>query len=222
VLQLAAGKDHTCALLADGNVACWGGNYAGQLAGEFAQEVYLEPVVTELPEGRVKTISTSGDFSCALHDTGRVSCWGSNTSLQLGNTYQECAAVCNAASSRQEGTSKPWDDELAWTDAGETDPLRTVQPGLFACYQRFEPVAEALGFNLYAKQRCHVGVEVPDLIRVTAADVRQGRGSGGRARRASCEGQVLGQGDTRSPHLGQRYRRDWSWWLPCRCRPWPR
>jgi hypothetical protein len=45
-VSLAVGAYHACALLADGNVACWGNNEGGQLGVGRARR-YLEPVLVE-------------------------------------------------------------------------------------------------------------------------------------------------------------------------------
>lgn len=78
-LQVAAGSDHSCALLDDGNVRCWGQATAQQ----------LEPVRTDgdvfLPVGeRAVQIDAGGAHTCALLASGRVACWGNNSIGQLG------------------------------------------------------------------------------------------------------------------------------------------
>jgi uncharacterized repeat protein (TIGR01451 family) len=89
---LAAGTSHSCALLDNGQVKCWGGNGVGQLGvgdalsrGDAAGEMgnALPPVA--LGAGRTATaIAAGGGFSCALLDNGQVKCWGSNATGQLG------------------------------------------------------------------------------------------------------------------------------------------
>lgn len=88
---IATGERHTCALLDDGSVKCFGNNKFGQLgqdstksmgdeAGEMAK---LNPV--NLGAGRKATHITAGDnFSCALLDNAAIKCWGDNTHGQLG------------------------------------------------------------------------------------------------------------------------------------------
>ena len=46
VLDVAAGEEHTCAVLADGTVACWGDNRSGQLGGDILTD--LAPVAPKL------------------------------------------------------------------------------------------------------------------------------------------------------------------------------
>ena len=89
---ITAGGAHTCAVLDDGSVKCWGSNASGRLgqdntenvgdqAGELAA---LAPV--DLGPGRTATaVSASFAHTCALLDDGTVKCWGSGNSGQLGN-----------------------------------------------------------------------------------------------------------------------------------------
>ena len=88
---VTAGEGHTCALLDDGTVRCWGAGGAGQLgqdstatlgdqAGEMAA---LAPV--NLGAGRTATAITASNYhTCALLDDATVKCWGGGGSGQLG------------------------------------------------------------------------------------------------------------------------------------------
>ncbi|MBX3606198.1 MAG: hypothetical protein KF788_13035 [Piscinibacter sp.] len=74
---LAAGNNHSCALRADGRVACWGSNVNGQLGnGSFGATPVATPVVWNLAEP-VKQVAAGATGSCALTATsGRVFCSG--------------------------------------------------------------------------------------------------------------------------------------------------
>jgi alpha-tubulin suppressor-like RCC1 family protein len=96
VVDIAAGRLHTCALIVNGNVRCWGSNDTGQLGNNStAADSNLAVVVeivppprsldpTPLLEGAVAVTAGTG-HSCALGATGNVRCWGDNSKGQLGN-----------------------------------------------------------------------------------------------------------------------------------------
>jgi alpha-tubulin suppressor-like RCC1 family protein len=83
VVALAVGGTHTCALIADGTVRCWGDNRFGELGGEVSALPDVPVKVTGLRH--VVAISTSADDSCALVADGTVWCWGYNRYGQIGN-----------------------------------------------------------------------------------------------------------------------------------------
>ena len=96
VKQVVLGVDHSCALLEDNRILCWGQNDQGQLGRERGPSSV--PVALELPqkkteiEGEVKVKHiTAGDFhTCLLANTGdeRIFCWGRNTEGQTGIPFQ--------------------------------------------------------------------------------------------------------------------------------------
>ena len=73
-VQVVAGEFHTCALLENGNVSCWGKN--GAVQGRVGD---AEPI-----GGRVVQISAGSQHTCALLETGSVRCWGLGVSGALG------------------------------------------------------------------------------------------------------------------------------------------
>jgi alpha-tubulin suppressor-like RCC1 family protein len=86
VKAVACGSAHSCALLADGAVRCWGAGTNGALgAGDMASKVV--PTAPLLPPGSVATAIFSGPVAagtCATLTTGQVYCWGFNSHGQLG------------------------------------------------------------------------------------------------------------------------------------------
>jgi hypothetical protein len=78
--QIAAGRNHTCALRTDGNAYCWGDNSRGQIGNG-------PTVPSDSPtqvEGRYTQITAGAEHTCALNNTGNAFCWGANDSGQLG------------------------------------------------------------------------------------------------------------------------------------------
>ncbi|MFP2908341.1 RCC1 domain-containing protein [Pyxidicoccus sp. 3LFB2] len=86
--QLAAGGAHTCALLSNGLVRCWGNNAFGQLGYGHVNHIGdTEPVLSETYVNlgtQATRIVAGGNHTCALLTTGRVRCWGRNNQGQLG------------------------------------------------------------------------------------------------------------------------------------------
>ena len=82
---VVAGFSHSCALLDDYSVRCWGGNGFGQL-GDGSTDNRLEPVAVDLGWGnRVESIVAGDSHTCVVLKEGSLKCWGSNEHRQLGN-----------------------------------------------------------------------------------------------------------------------------------------
>ncbi|MEM4461028.1 MAG: hypothetical protein QXY70_02735, partial [Nanopusillaceae archaeon] len=77
------GESHTCALLSNGSVACWGYNYYGQL-GDGTNTNRATPVNVVGIDNAV-AIAAGWGHTCALLSNGTVRCWGRNNYGQLGD-----------------------------------------------------------------------------------------------------------------------------------------
>jgi alpha-tubulin suppressor-like RCC1 family protein len=76
---LSQGNSHFCAILDDGSVSCWGRNNKGQL-GDGTNTNQNSPTSVDLGINKTAVSISSGlDFTCALLNTGEVSCWGDNS-----------------------------------------------------------------------------------------------------------------------------------------------
>ena len=84
IVQVSAGKTHTCALTSAGGVKCWGDNDYGELGDGTRTDRGAAVNVVGLSSG-VRTISGGGYHTCALTNAGTVKCWGYNYDGQLGN-----------------------------------------------------------------------------------------------------------------------------------------
>ena len=94
-VSLAAGGAHTCGLLRDGDVACWGWNRYGQVgngSGGFAVDIVNPSPVVGLQE--IISLAVGSKHLCATDTNGIVSCWGDNASGQLGiGVFGDTAAL---------------------------------------------------------------------------------------------------------------------------------
>lgn len=107
---VAAGDYHTCALLDDGTVRCWGFGGDGRLGyantsnvGDVQSPGSVGPV--DLGRGRTARAITAGDaFTCALLDDATVRCWGFGANGRLGY-----ASTTNVGDSQTPGSAGPVD-----------------------------------------------------------------------------------------------------------------
>jgi len=82
VAQIACGAFHTCAVLADGQVACWGANGSQQIGRPEPSRAPKPALVAGLTE--VKGLALGAGHTCAVVGGGEVRCWGDNSLGQLG------------------------------------------------------------------------------------------------------------------------------------------
>lgn len=83
VVSISAGGSHTCALLSNHTIKCWGDGWVGEI-GDGAIGWRLTPVQVNDITSAVQ-VSAGGYHTCALLSGGTVDCWGFNLFGQLGN-----------------------------------------------------------------------------------------------------------------------------------------
>lgn len=104
VAQVAAGGVHTCVLLDDGTVACWGANHYGQLgrptvencstpSGDRPCSAAPLPVVGI---SNVSSVSAGNGLTCVTLKDSTAKCWGLNSDGQLGDASTDTCTVSGA------------------------------------------------------------------------------------------------------------------------------
>ncbi|MCC7442362.1 MAG: hypothetical protein IT285_12065 [Bdellovibrionales bacterium] len=98
VAHIAAGRNHTCAILDNATVKCWGLNSEGQLGqgnttnvGDGLGNTMASLNAVSLGGAATALSIAAGDkHTCVILDSAGVKCWGYNSSGQLGqnNTTQ--------------------------------------------------------------------------------------------------------------------------------------
>ncbi|HEX2571722.1 MAG TPA: RTX toxin [Polyangia bacterium] len=122
ITDIQAGQYHTCVLLSDGNVRCWGYNAYGQLGIGTAVNQTTPPTSNiALPTSqKVRQLYAGFYHNCAVFDTANggnnVRCWGYNPSGQLG-------FASNAAGN----SNDRWGDAAGETPASATAPALGAQ-----------------------------------------------------------------------------------------------
>jgi alpha-tubulin suppressor-like RCC1 family protein len=105
--QIAGGGDHTCGLVLDDGVWCWGANNFGQL-GNGTDTASATPVAVAGLSGRgsgVTAITAGRYFSCALTSGGAAMCWGADGDGQLGNAANTASNIPVAVSGLGSGVT---------------------------------------------------------------------------------------------------------------------
>lgn len=88
--SVAAGGFHTCAVLTDGRVRCWGENRFGQLGYDHTSSVAADLTATIQDAGDVVVgakcvqVSAGGQHTCVRLEHGPIRCWGRGSGGRLG------------------------------------------------------------------------------------------------------------------------------------------
>lgn len=89
---IATGWSHSCALLGDGTVACWGYDGSGELGGAPGPPdanpraaLAFPGASTDNPLRDVAALSAGGASTCAVLTDGSARCWGWNATGKLGD-----------------------------------------------------------------------------------------------------------------------------------------
>ena len=84
VTSVAANSYHTCALLTDGTIKCWGYNANGQIGvGSSENSISTPTAVSGITTATSLGVGMS--HTCAVLLSGGVLCWGKNDNGQLGD-----------------------------------------------------------------------------------------------------------------------------------------
>ncbi len=213
---LATGRDHTCAILDDNSVKCWGLNASGQLGqgdtndrGDGTGEMGNNLTAIDLGTGRSATALAAGEtHTCAILDDNSVKCWGYNGYGQLGQ----------GDTNRRGNDAGEMGDNLPAIDLGSGRSATALATGEnHTCAILDDNSAKCWGYNTYgqlgqgdANHRGDAAGEMGDDL--TAIDLGTGRSATALAtgQRTTCsilddnsvkcwgrnaDGQ-LGQGDT--------------------------
>lgn len=194
VVQIAGGEFHTCALMTDKRVACWGRNNCGQIGvGGYADV----PVPTIVPgvDGAAE-VALGYSTSCVRRVDGTLKCWGCGlgggflpsvvedlsgaTSITVGGGDFACATL-------GDGTLSCWGDNRFGNLGDGTTTNRskpTPVPGLTG--------VAAVGLGAWVSCAAHHGGMVDCWGANTAGQLGDGTGGKGQGEFRSSHGPVPG------------------------------
>ncbi len=125
---ITAGDQHTCAILDNDRIKCWGTNDYGQLGlgdtnnrgGNVESEMGNNlPYVDLGANHTVKTLFARYNYTCAILDSDQLKCWGDNYFGQLG---------LGDIDARGDAPNE-MGDNLPYIDLGEDHTIKTVSAG---------------------------------------------------------------------------------------------
>jgi alpha-tubulin suppressor-like RCC1 family protein len=93
VINIAAGGNHSLAVLSDGTVWTWGSNSSGQLGNGTTNNTLLPVKVESEIISNIISTAAGYDHSVALQNDGSVLTWGANDQGQLGNNTNKLSSV---------------------------------------------------------------------------------------------------------------------------------
>ena len=86
---VSLGAQHTCAILDDDSLKCWGYNGSGEL-GDGTNTNRTTPTAVDLGAGRTaKAVSLGSSHTCAILDDDSLKCWGDNDYIHFDGTSDD-------------------------------------------------------------------------------------------------------------------------------------
>ncbi len=152
-LDVASGGAHSCAILSNGKIKCWGDGSNGQLGtgspdnrGDGAAEMGQTFLVDSSAFGAAGTpeqIAVGASHSCAKFSSGAIYCWGNNYAYQLGNAKDFYGKVSVATSTNGilDGTMS----ELQPIATSGASLVTTSLSTPSVCYQTTSGLVKCLG-----------------------------------------------------------------------------
>ncbi|AFE07840.1 hypothetical protein COCOR_07958 [Corallococcus coralloides DSM 2259] len=152
--DVVAGDNHTCALLSNDKMLCWGRNGLGQLGYSHVNHIGDNELPSSQtafePKGPVAQISASRSNTCALLKTGSVICWGDNLNGQTGNNvYGDYIWYC-----AEHPSTRCYFNYLAnstTVNLGGTTALQVTSGGEHACALLSTGAMRCWGSNTYGQ-----------------------------------------------------------------------
>ncbi len=160
VQAVSAGNSHTCAVLADGTVSCWGGGWPGTLGNESGENSIRPVPVVGLTDA--VAVSAGGVHTCALRRDGTVWCWGPNMYGVLGRGTKDATWIPGPVVGLREAVA---------VTAGWLHACALLADGTVSCWGWNE--AGQLGAEVTEDSSAPVPVEgLTDVVAVSAGEER--------------------------------------------------
>ena len=139
-IAVDAGGRHTCAILDNGDMICWGWDSKGQLGDGGSNSERNSPsnsTTINLGTGRTAVaVSTGAEYTCAILDNGELKCWGHDQYGQLGNGGPLADTDAPSTTAINLGTSLGTSRTAVAVVAGEYHACAILDNGEMKCWGR--------------------------------------------------------------------------------------
>lgn len=161
VASIGVGGSHTCAVLSDGSVRCWGDNSRGQVAGLGAAGDAADPITVPT---RVAGLASVAAVSLELFSSiarladGRVAAWGAGRPVEVRNepplddVIERAFLTCG----RRGGTVTCTGDEHRATISGA---VQLALENAHACVVMKDRTVQCMGINAMGQLGDRTGVD---------------------------------------------------------------
>jgi alpha-tubulin suppressor-like RCC1 family protein len=159
--SVAVGANHSCAIMYDQTVRCWGSNAYGQLGNAVVGGTYFTPQVVRTanaPLTGVTSLSAGAYHTCASRFDLTAFCWGDNSWGELGNSSTTSSAVARQVGRYQKpildpgGFSKQASPIIIlqqWVP--EQNVVKVTAGRSHTCAKYWDGTAKCWGDNSYGK-----------------------------------------------------------------------
>ena len=177
-VQATCGAEHTCVLLDDGGVLCFGAGGSGRLGygdetarGGDSGSKPEQLATLAIPGGRrVIGVSAGAEHTCAVLDDFTLACWGEGDDGRLGYGNTADVGAAGPPTLADAGTVRmPHGALVASVSAGETHTCATLRVGAVVCWgaspngELGRGNTDTVGAVLWLQPGCANAIVVPPL-----------------------------------------------------------
>ncbi len=181
-VSITAGHAHTCVVLTDGSLQCWGSQVSGQLGiGDVGPRVLVPVTIPGILAP--KFVSARANQTCVVLDSGEIRCWGEGAWAEFENGVQTITTTPIAIASITNATA---------VASGERQACAVLASGQVQCWGF---TGSALG----------IGAGLGESTPVVVSNVTTGRDAASGASHSCArldDGTVWCWGDNSSGQLG--------------------
>ena len=150
-VHVSASGAHSCALLPDGTLSCWGYNEFGQLGNGTTVDTSTAVAVAGITGATA--VSAGHHHTCALLGDGTVRCWGANQFGQLGD-----------------GTATTDTTPVPVAVGGITTAVAVTTGAYHACALLADGTVRCWGYNEFGQLGNGTTVDTPSPVGVSGLD----------------------------------------------------